>query len=203
MKGLITALPPVLRPRVDEVVARYREPHRRYHGIGHLDALASEFEAVAGGPGWRAPAEVAAAMLFHDAVYVPWRRDNEERSAGLAHEVLDGGVLDVGRVERMIRATATHGRPIDVADDPDLAHFLDADLAILGAAPEEYARYEAGVRAEYAPWIPGFLYRRRREAFLAKLLRRDPLFHTAFFAERYEARGRENLAGALTRLRGG
>lgn len=63
----------------------YARPLRAYHHIGHIfETLARFREVVEAGPGWRRPAEVWAALLYHDAVYVAARKDNERRSAELA-----------------------------------------------------------------------------------------------------------------------
>ena len=57
---------------------------RRYHGPRHLAACVQSAEQ------WRsacaAPDAVAWALWFHDAVYWPWRRDNERRSADWARD---------------------------------------------------------------------------------------------------------------------
>src|SRR5690606_32680521 len=134
---------------ITELRERYGEPHRRYHGVAHIDALADVFEQVAAGPGWRQPAEVALAILFHDAIYQPGRADNEARSAELARERLaDWDHVDVERVVALIEATAAHGAA-NTDGDPDLGHFLDTDTAILGAPPAVYDRYARGVLEEY------------------------------------------------------
>src|SRR4051794_38038275 len=71
-----------------EVLARHREPHRRYHGVRHVTwvvrhvaELAQEVPLCDGGA-------VVAAAFFHDAVYDPRAADNEAQSARLAERVL-------------------------------------------------------------------------------------------------------------------
>src|SRR5258708_10802834 len=78
-------LPDVLLDRVAEA---YGAPPRVHHTFAHVLDVAQRFEEVARGPGWRRPREVYIAVLFHDAVYVAGRRDNEARSAELAREVV-------------------------------------------------------------------------------------------------------------------
>jgi predicted metal-dependent HD superfamily phosphohydrolase len=186
---------------VEEIERRHAEPARVYHGLGHLAALAELFAAVEAGPGWRAPLEVACAMLFHDIVYVPARVDNEARSAALARARLEAAGLDEARVVRvaeMILATAAHGEQ-EVGGDADLAHFLDADMAIVGAPAPDYDRYAEGVRREFSA-IPDALYRPGRRRFLEAQLQRPALFHSEWFRQRFEVQARENLRRELDSL---
>ncbi len=185
------------------LVERYAEPHRRYHGVAHIEALARLFAEVAAGPGWARPAEVALAILFHDAIYVPGRADNERQSAELAREC-HGAVseCDIERVVELILATADHGSVASetIERDLDLGRFLDADVAILGASPEVYDRYARGVLEEYAPVVDARHYRVARRAFLQAQAARPSLFHTQWFRDRYEAQARANLARELGEL---
>jgi predicted metal-dependent HD superfamily phosphohydrolase len=183
-----------------ELIERYAEPHRRYHGVAHIDALAGLFEEVAAGPGWRQPAEVALAILFHDAVYQPGRADNEARSAQLARErLIDWGQVDRERVAALIEATAAHGLA-QTEGDLDFGHFLDADIAILGAPPDVYDRYARGVFEEYAPVVDEPAFRTGRRSFVQSQLAQAQLFHTLWFKDHYEAIARENLARELAEL---
>lgn len=178
-----------------ELAARYAEPHRAYHGLAHIDALARLYAEVDGGPGWEQASEIKLAILFHDAIYEPGRSDNEARSAGLAGERLQGWAVDVDRIQAMIHATAAHDR-VDVAGDRDLAHFLDADMAILGTPPHVYDAYTEGVQREFAK-IPAAMFRAGRRSFVTTQLGRVSLFHTRFFRERYEQQARANLEREL------
>jgi predicted metal-dependent HD superfamily phosphohydrolase len=197
-RALLEAIDAVADPPafVGELHQRYAEPHRRYHGVAHLDALANLFEQVAAGPGWQRPVEVALALLFHDAVYTPGRSDNEARSAALARARLAGREgLDLERIAGWIEATAAHGAA--TIDEPDLAHLLDADVAILGAPDPIYDRYALGVREEFAPVVGEQAYRAGRRGFLRAQLDRPALFHSPWFVARYEAQARSNLAREL------
>src|SRR5690606_22910677 len=133
------------------------------------------------GPGWTRPGEAWLAALYHDAVHVPGRGDNEARSAALAREAIarwlpDAG-LDAGHVARLVLLTAKHGTlaPADLGHDAlaaDRRNFLDCDMAILGAPPAVFDAYDAAIAEEYRGVVPGWLYRFRRRRFLAGLLRR-------------------------------
>jgi predicted metal-dependent HD superfamily phosphohydrolase len=62
----------------------YAEKHRAYHTSRHIDeclSLLDEPTYLAGHP-----AEVECALWFHDAIYEPTSKSNEERSADWAAE---------------------------------------------------------------------------------------------------------------------
>jgi predicted metal-dependent HD superfamily phosphohydrolase len=189
----------------DALTAAYATPPRAYHHLGHVAEVLAEFDTAADEAPWQRPAEVVAAILFHDAIYVAGRTDNEARSADLARARLaDAGLpVDLDRVAHLITLTARHGAltPADVADDPDAARFLDADLAILGAPPDAYDRYEQAIAAEYAA-IPPAAYRDGRRRFLARLLAAPRRFLSDAAHARLDGPARANLTRAVAALGG-
>lgn len=179
-----------------DLVARYREPHRRYHTLEHLAYCFDRFDearALAARPG-----EVALALWFHDAEYDPRRADNEARSAAWARTVAGAAGLptDVGaRVGASILATRHRDLPVD----PDARLVVDIDLAILGAEPERFDAYERRIREEYA-WMPEVEFRAGRGALLQRLLARTGIYSTPHFLECFERRARLNIARSLERM---
>lgn len=204
MRELI-ALPAGMR---DALRAAYAAPPRAYHHFGHVDAVLRHFEEVAQGPGWARPREAWLAVLYHDAVYVPGRRDNEARSAALAVAEIgrwlpDAGI-DAAHVAHLIGLTARHGAlaPDGVGRGPDAddcRNFLDCDMAILGAEPAAFDAYDRAIAAEYAGVMPGWLYRINRRRFLRGLLARERIFLGDFFHARLDGAARANLRRALGR----
>lgn len=184
---------------LDDVVARHREPQRRYHGVHHVTWVVRHVHELAAEVAVRDLGAVIVGAFFHDAVYEPRAPDNEARSARLAQRVLtdlgwDGG--RTGAVAAMILATATHELPADV----DAAVLLDADLAVLGAAPGAYQAYVTGVRAEYAH-LDAAAWRYGRRQVLERLLSADALFASAPARRRWDARARANMTAELATLR--
>jgi predicted metal-dependent HD superfamily phosphohydrolase len=185
----------------DELVARWAEPHRRYHTLDHLVRVldgVDEFRRFADDV-----AAVRYAAWFHDAVYDGGTAsaDNEEQSARLAElELPPLGVSDerIAEVARLVRLTKGHA----VADDDrNGAVLCDADLAILGSSPAAYADYTHAVRLEYAE-IPDELFRPGRAAVLRGLLELPALYRTPVAVERYEERARANLTAEIAELEG-
>ena len=131
------------------LLARYAEPHRRYHTAEHLARVLRTIDELAGDHDLFL---VRLAAWFHDAVYVipPGQLPNEEASARLALRELSRAGLeqeDLTQVARLVRLTATHQPG---SRDPEGELLCDADLAIFAAPLEEYADYVAVIRAEYA-----------------------------------------------------
>lgn len=190
--------------------AAYATPPRAYHDFGHVAGVLRHFDAVAAGPGWVQPLEVRLAVLYHDAVYEPGQKDNEARSAAFAIEEIarwmPAAAVEATRVAELIELTARHGqyRPEDfgktaVADDT--RHFLDCDMAILGADPPMFDAYDRAIAAEYRGHVPGWLFRINRRRFLKSLLAKPRIFLSDFFHERFDAQARSNLRRAVTSKR--
>lgn len=181
----------------DDLLARWSEPWRRYHATEHLVAVLDHVDELAGHA--RDADVVRLAAWFHDAVYRPDRSDNEELSAALAERVLPElgvGAAPTAEVARLVRLTVTH----DPSDGDRNGEVLcDADLAILGAAPDGYAAYAALVRQEYSA-VPDDLFRAGRSDVLARLLARPRLFRTPRGHASWEHPARRNLRDELHRL---
>jgi len=181
----------------------HRGPERGYHGWSHPQALLHLLDEVRGD--LHDPVAVEAAVLFHDAVYDARAADNEERSALLTADRLEGRLPPetVRRATALIRATARHAVPdgLPPAEVEDMAIFLDMDLSVLGAEPAAFDAYEAGVRHEYAH-VPDAAFAAGRSAILRRFAGRAHLFLSAWGRARFEAGARANLArsiGALER----
>ncbi|MES2938819.1 MAG: N-methyl-D-aspartate receptor NMDAR2C subunit [Pseudomonadota bacterium] len=176
---------------LEDLLARHAQPWRRYHTLQHLRECIAWFERASALA--LHPAEVEAALWFHDAVYDLPGSGNEERSAALAVASLaPAGVAAeaVARVERMVLATQ-HGT--DVPGSADAQLLVDIDLAILGAPPPRFAEYEAQIRAEYA-FVPEVQFLHKRSEILQSFLAQPRIYGTAFFFDALERQARENLA---------
>ncbi|MFE6172938.1 HD domain-containing protein [Streptomyces sp. NPDC056464] len=184
-------------PYADSLLTRWQEPQRRYHTLTHLTAVLDHIDELAGHAG--DPDVVRLAAWFHDAVYLPDRSENEERSARLAERaLLEAGVSEArtAEVARLVRLTTTHD---PAPDDRDGQVLCDADLAILAAPPSAYAAYTAAVREEYH-FVPSDAFRAGRAAILRQLLALPSLFRTPLGRKEWEATARYNLAGELEML---
>ncbi|CAL9481101.1 HD domain-containing protein [Streptomyces sp. enrichment culture] len=184
-------------PYADNLLARWQEPQRHYHTLAHLVAVLDHVDTL---ERYAAdPDLVRLAAWFHDAVYLPERSENEERSARLAERALpEAGVPEhrSAEVARLVRLTVTHDPG---EDDFDGQVLCDADLAVLASPPHAYAAYTAAVREEYH-FVPNDAFRAGRCDVLRQLLALPRLFHTPFGHRHWEATARYNLRGELEML---
>lgn len=200
-----TRPPPFELPAACEAALRaaYARPPRAYHTADHVAEVVAEYERVADTAGWDHPRDVYWAILCHDAIYAAGRPDNEAKSAALGRRLagawLRGAGLDLDRVEALVLLTARHGALDAGALGRDAAHFVDCDMAILGAPPARFDAYDDAIAIEYAA-VPRDAYRAGRRRFLAALLASPRIFHSDLFHARLDAAARENLARALEKL---
>lgn len=111
-----------------ELLARWAEPHRRYHTLDHLKAVLAAVEVLADAA--RDSTLVRYAAWFHDAVYRGEPGADEENSAQLAELLLPSCGLSteqVAEVARLVRVTADHSPE---PGDANAEVLCDADLAI-------------------------------------------------------------------------
>ncbi len=182
----------------DELIARYSEPHRRYHTMTHIeDCLAQVAASTDFSDQQRSLMD--AAIWFHDAIYDATRSDNEAESAKLAAERLSVAGAEqtfIDEVSRLILLTAGHS----VAPGDRIgARLVSIDLSILGATHQRYDDYAAAIRFEYGH-VPEPLYRAGRAAILSRFLEGGHLFADPVWAERFEAPARANLTREIAAL---
>jgi predicted metal-dependent HD superfamily phosphohydrolase len=178
-----------------ELVARlataYAEPQRAYHTAAHIAEVLGWFDIVADEVAWSDAGAVYAAIVFHDAIYVPGAKDNEARSAEWC---LQEGFSQ--RSAQLIELTARHGGLVPGDVDAEAALFLDCDMAILAAEPAAFAEYDRQIAFEYQHVSPE-AYRAGRRAFLAGVLAKPRIFLSDYFHTKLDARARANLATSL------
>ena len=184
---------------LEGIVNRYSEPGRAYHTMRHVGEMLLVIEE------YRSLLEdydaVAFAAWFHDVIYDSRAGGNEERSAVLARRILSRLQVPsriINRTAELILMTAAHSST-DTSFDSRL--FIDADLSILGAAPERYEEYRRDIRREYS-WLGDAEYRQGRAEVLRRFLDRPRLYLTDELHDRLEARARKNMTAELESMTG-
>ncbi|MCQ8189127.1 HD domain-containing protein [Streptomyces rugosispiralis] len=186
-------------PYGEDLLTRWAEPQRRYHTTDHLLAVLDRVDELLEHTEAPDPAAIRLAAWFHDAVYLPDRSTNEERSARLAERALpEAGVPEphVAETVRLVLVTRDH----DPAEGDTNGEVLcDADLAVLAGSPDDYGAYAAAVREEYG-FVPDDAFREGRANVLRHLLGLSQLFRTSVGHQRWEAAARHNMATELELL---
>lgn len=190
----------------DEIYHRlayyYMQPCRPYHNLsGHISDCLTSFEEVRSlCPN---PNEVELAIWFHDAIYETWAADNEHRSGLLAHffitKLMGLNPMLGTKVYHLILTTKHRMPPEQLNHDAKI--LVDIDLVSLGVHPTQFEINCQNIRTEYS-WVkPENNYRRERADILEKFLRKNSIYSTLYFQEKYETQARLNLKKEIQRLR--
>ena len=159
----------------------YAENNMPYHDWSHITDCLIEFNKCRNS--LNSSDQVVTAILFHDAVYDPKAKDNEEKSAELAVKILTEKGLSndfTSKVSNLVLAT----KHIVIPEDNDSKFILDIDLSILGANKEKYDTYAKAIRKEYSMYSDQE-YNTGRTAVLQGFLDRKRIFLTDFFKDLY------------------
>ena len=194
----------------EDLLARYEQPHRKYHTSVHLSEMLTALKMLYERHHTATPRAVLLAAWFHDAVYEANPGEDEAASADLARTTLtplaSTGSLtnrEVTAIAHLIELTASHQLADGIEEytsgaltRADAAFFLDADLAILAADSPRYTRYVAGVRAEYAHYAPD-AFTRGRAGILQGFLNRTTIYASDTAHLLWDAPARLNLRTEL------
>jgi len=134
------------------------------------------------------------ATWFHDAVYDPTRKDNEEQSAELARVYCKGRGIDPTEIIRLILLTKDHK-----VESGDIwgGLFSDLDMLYFLWPRSIYSLWVKDIREEYShlsdeEWTKG------RAKFLRELLE-EPIYYTEYYYDQ-EKIARDNIQWELDQL---
>ena len=175
----------------ESLIERYSENHRYYHNMWHIESMLQLSSAHAANKGI-----VSLAIWYHDAIYDPTRKDNEEKSAELAIKDLSPYLSeeDMEYLTNAILFTKHHFSSNILTSD--LAVLVDCDLYIL-SHDWYYTGYAAAIRKEYAH-VSDEDYIKGRCDFLKKMLARPTIY--SVFRNR-NAKAKMNMQSEFARLK--
>ena len=170
---------------------RYEEPGRFYHTLAHLANGARVYFSL---HNHVLPPALFFPWMYHDSFYDSKASDNEQKS----------GVLWMRDAEPLgfTSGEAEQGNEYILATDPSaepLSVLNDIDLAELGARAEVFDRNTDNIRKEY-DWVSEEVWRSGRIAVLTQFIRRDRLYITQPFADKFTGPAIENLKRAILKL---
>ena len=164
----------------------YTEPARHYHTLVHVRRCLRYLDRVR--DVIAEPDAVELALWFHDVIFVPGAKDNEQRSADWFRRQTGGRIRACDRICAMILATTHRG----TAEEPDTRFVCDIDLAVLGAARSRFREDGRRLRAE-RPDLDDRAYDLHERTILRGLLLRPRIYLTDCFYARCERQARRNL----------
>jgi predicted metal-dependent HD superfamily phosphohydrolase len=173
----------------EEIASCYSSSGRYYHSIDHVGYMLDRISEYKGGI--RDRDTLLFAVFYHDIVYVPYRSDNEEKSAGIAVQRLKL----INFPQKKIQACRTHiltTKTHSGSPGKDTELLCDADLAILGDSREKYLEYADNIRREYSVY-PDEEYRKKREHVLRGFLDMKRIYKTDHFYTLREIKARQNI----------
>lgn len=179
------------------LVEAYSSCDRYYHTLKHIHQVLSTIDILQ--TYTKNLAAVQLAAWFHDVIYDTQAKDNEERSAEYACDLLSS--LDINQsvitsINSIIMNTKYHQA---ATDDYDSQVLLDADLAILAANPIQYQEYAQAIRQEYA-WLPEADYIEGRRQVLERFLQRQRIYFIPLMFDVAEQFARSNLQTEIQTL---
>lgn len=179
-----------------EIETAYSYEKRFYHNLDHLQHLIASLKEVK--DQIRDWDTVLFSVFYHDIIYNPIKKDNEEQSALLAIKRLTVLGVDkemTNKCREQILATKSHS----LSGNADVNIFTDADLGILGSDWETYLAYTGKIRKEYKVY-PDIIYRPGRRKILQHFISMQRIYKTDHFFERLENKAKENLEKELELL---
>lgn len=176
-------IPSTLRRKITKA---YREPSRKYHNQWHLTKIWSLYLAM-----FRDDEQIKQKIfyttIFHDLVYVPGAKDNEEKSAEIFMKFSDGIFSNPNReeIELVILATKDHTNPNHDSLPEWGKIFLDLDLYELASFPEIYRQNSELIRQEFLPFITPEEFEEGRQKFLKLMLDSPKIFRIFPLRDKY------------------
>lgn len=187
-----------------ELVTVYSSVDRFYHTLQHIQQVLKTIDEIQKQTSQLAAqtidfSAIQLAAWFHDVIYEPQGKDNEEKSAVYAKTRLTQFNLPTNIIElvqSLILSTKHHHAS---STDLHTQIILDADLAILGTSKREYQAYSQGIRQEYS-WLNDKLYTWKRQQVLQQFLQRPRIYSTQQMFIKLESRARLNLQAEILDL---
>ena len=139
---------------------------------------------------------VELAIWFHDFVYEPGAANNETQSATQFQEIAIRMGLKDGMIQDVMSMIVSTAHGVLPTSGIHYDYLLDIDLAILGALPLVFEKYDEAIRKEYAS-VPDDVFNRERAKILRGFLDRPAIYRTKPFHKAFEQKARANITQVL------
>lgn len=186
---------------INKVKNEYDKENRYYHNWSHIISSLNELYEIKHIIKDEDFLNLFFWIIFHDIIYKSNTKkwNNEIESANYAEKIIkdmDIKELDIFEIKRIIILTIDHK-----ANNNDIVWnlMLDIDMAILWKDEIEYYAYKKSIRAEYSEYNENE-YINNRLIFLKSIIKRERIFKTQYFFEKYENQARINITKEICEL---
>jgi predicted metal-dependent HD superfamily phosphohydrolase len=150
---------------INTILSMWNESHRSYHNLNHLNDLITQISENKSKYSEKEYEKLILTALFHDVVYDPASKTNEEDSANFLIEcVVDKKNSDILDVKQMILDTKTHNSTTNLSES-----FNKYDMNIVERDFDQLLEWERGISEEYSIYSKEE-YKMGRLKFLESLL---------------------------------
>ena len=150
---------------INTILSMWNESHRSYHNLNHLNDLISQINENKSKYSEKEYEKLILTALFHDVVYDPASKTNEEDSANFLIEcAVDKKNSDILDVKQMILDTKTHNSTTNLSES-----FNNYDMNIVERDFDQLLEWERGISEEYSIYSKEE-YKMSRLKFLESLL---------------------------------
>ena len=172
----------------------YSERHRTYHNLSHIWNFIQGYKCIEERLAQKNLFEMA--IWFHDVIYDPSSHENEQKSAALFTALLGDFLPEksIDHIRDLILSTEGH-QPLHEQSDYYL--FLDLDLSILAAHPDQYKKYYLAIQEEYLSCFDSTLFDQGRLQFLHSFHKRAIIFYSELFKDNFEQKARLNIQSEI------
>lgn len=162
-----------IKADVNILLSMWNENQRHYHNLDHLNELIDKIDEKRDSLTEKEYEKLVLTALFHDIVYDPCKRDNEEKSADFFMSMCeDKSNKDILEIKQAILDTKSHKPQSKVSNI-----FCDLDMSIVESNFDKLLEWEKGIESEYIPCFGKEAYKEGRLKFLESLL--DKYNHNA------------------------
>ena len=181
----------------NEIEENYCKKWKFYHNLNHIYSFIELYEQynnlIEGNKN-----DFLLSIFFHDIIYIPSRNDNEKESVKLFerfYEEIKPNNINKDNVKEFIYETENHLLAKEYSNDINL--FLDMDIYII--ADKNWEEYENNIRKEFI-FVNDEMYNIKRKEFLESLEKKEKIFRTKTFYDKYENDGRNNIKNIINKL---
>lgn len=133
-----------------EILDKYNEKHRYYHNLDHIKYMLKNCDNITD--------DLFLAIIFHDIIYDPLKKDNEEKSAEFFSKFKDNE-----NIVQAILSTKDHISKNELSEK-----LIELDLKVLKDDFETFMKFEENIFKEYQ-MVPYDIYLKERIKVLKKL----------------------------------